>query len=95
MFIQPYEPHELHFAFCYRVYIRWRTHRGIKQPYLAKLERRDLDLLVRPYGIRVLQCASDETDLLCIVSLLPKESISTCCSKLKGRVSRWLREKLS
>ena len=94
MKLQLYQPHELRFAFCYRVYLRWRTHRGTHHPFLAKLERRVLDDLVRVYDIRVLQCASSETDLLCIVSLLPTESISSCASKLKGRVSKWLREKL-
>ena len=29
-----------------------------------------------------------------LVSLKPEESISACASKLKGRVSRWLREAL-
>lgn len=92
--LQPYQPHELRFAFCYRVYLRWRTHRGGHHSLLTKLERRVLNDLLRVYDIRVLQCASNETDFLCIVSLRPTESISGCASKLKGRVSKWLRESL-
>lgn len=94
MKLQAYQPHELRFAFCYRLYLRWRTHRGIQQPHLTKLKRRVLDDLMRRYNIRVLQCASDETDLLCILSLRPTESVSSCASKVKGRVSKWLRESL-
>lgn len=94
MYLQPYQHRELHFAFCYRVYFRWRTHRGLPCPLLANLERAVLDGLVRPYDIRVLQCASSATDLLGVVSLRPSETISGCASKLKGRVSKWLREGL-
>jgi REP element-mobilizing transposase RayT len=94
MKLQVYQPHELRFAYCYRVYLRWRTRRGIHQPHLAELKRRELNDLVRVYEIRVLECTSNETDLLCIVSLLPSETISGCASKLKGRVSKWLRERL-
>lgn len=94
MKLQLYQPHELRFAFCYRLYLRWRTHRGIPHSFLTKLERAVLDDLLRAYDIRVLQCASSETDVLCIASLRPAETISGCASKLKGRVSKWLREGL-
>ncbi len=94
MFIQPYHQDEVHFAYCYRVYIRWRTHRGKPYTPLAKLDRARLAALVSEYGISVLECASDTTDLLAEVSLRPTETISECASKLKGRVSKWLREAL-
>ena len=38
--------------------------------------------------------ASDQTDLLTVVSLKPTETISGCASKLKGRVSKLLRQEL-
>ena len=94
MFIHPYHQDELHFAYCYRVYIRWRTHRGKAYTPLAKLDRARLAALASEYGISVLECASDTTDLLAEVSLRPTETISECASKLKGRVSKWLREAL-
>lgn len=34
-------------------------------------------------------------EVRCIVSLQPVETISGCASKVKGRVSKWLREKLN
>ena len=91
---QSYQPHELHFAYCYRVYQRFRTH-GCR-PYLplASLKRSDLDSLMRPYNIRVLECASDYTDVLATLSLQPLETIAAAADKLKGRVSKWLREEL-
>lgn len=46
------------------------------------------------YDIRVLECVTSTTELRCIVSLKPAEPISVCASKLKGRVSKWLREEL-
>src|SRR5258708_32126483 len=94
MFLQSYQPHELHFAYCYRVYQRFRTH-GCR-PYLplASLKRFELDGLMRPYNIRVLECASDYTDVLATLSLQPLETIAGAADKLKGRVSKWLREEL-
>ena len=94
MFLKPYQPHELHFAYCYRVYQRFRTH-GCR-PYLplASLTRSELDGLLRPYNIRVLESSSDATDVLATLSLQPFETISSAADKLKGRVSKWLREEL-
>jgi REP element-mobilizing transposase RayT len=60
----------------------------------VNLKRTTLDALLRAYDIRVLECETNETDLRCIVSLKPVENISGCASKLKGRVSKWLREEL-
>ena len=94
MFIQPYHRDDLHFAYCYRVYIRWRTHRGKAYPPLARVDQARLTALVSEYGISVLECASDATDVLAQVSLKPTETISVCASKLKGQVSKWLREEL-
>ncbi len=94
MFIQPYQPHELKFAYCYRLYIRLGTYKGSRQPFLASLERSTLDALVKPYGVRVLKLATDTTDLLAILSLRPNETVSSAADKLKGRVSKWLKGKL-
>ena len=94
MFLQPYRPHELRFAYCYRVYLRWRTHRNLPRAPLARLDRAVLEGLAGQYQIRVLECASDAIELLTTVSLQPAETISGCASKLKGRVSKWLREAL-
>ena len=94
MFIQPYQPHELRFAYCYRLYLRCRTYRTRPLSPLAQLDASVLDSLVCPYDIRVLECASDPTDLLVMASLKPFETISGCAGKLKGRTSNWLREAL-
>lgn len=91
MFIQPYQRDELQFAYCYRVYLRWRTHRGAACPPLARLDQPVLSGIASRYEIRVLESASDATDLLALVSLRPTETISACASKLKGQVSKWLR----
>lgn len=95
MFIQPYQPHELCFAFCYRIYLRFRTCALRPVPALAALDRRTLNTLLESYGVRVLQCATDSTDVLTILSLKPTESISAAASKVKGRVSKWLSEALN
>jgi REP element-mobilizing transposase RayT len=49
---------------------------------------------MRPYNIRVLECASDTTDVLATLSLQPLETIAAAADKLKGRVSKWLKEEL-
>lgn len=94
MYLQPFQPHELHLAYCYRLFLRFRTYRARKLTQLSGVDRRKLDSLVRPYNIRALQCASDSTDLMSILSLQPSESISSCASKLKGQLSKCLREQL-
>jgi len=95
MFIQPYQPHELGFAYCYRIYFRCRTYAFRPVEPLASLERRILNRLVVPYDLRVLECATDATDLLSILSLQPTETISAAAGKLKGRVSKWINEELA
>jgi REP element-mobilizing transposase RayT len=95
MNLYTYQPHEISFAFCYRVYFSWRTHRRRSFSPLTKLQRTTLDALLRPYHIRVLECVTTQTDLRCIVSLKPVETVSGCAGKVKGRVSKWLREELN
>jgi len=45
--------------------------------------------------VRVLQCATDSTDVLAMLSLQPSETVSAAADKVKGRVSKWLREALA
>lgn len=94
MLIQPYEISELRFAYCYRVYTRWRTHRKTPYEALQRLDKSTLESLTRHYSIHVLELATNPTDLLTEVSLEPTETISGASSKLKGRVSSWLRTEL-
>src|SRR5262245_21517391 len=72
MFIQPYLQNELHFAYCYRVYLRWRTHRARPLAPLAELDQSVLESIAGKYGIRVLEYASNATDLMALVSLKPE-----------------------
>lgn len=94
MLIQSYALPELRFAYCYRVYLRWRTHRAKRYAVLSKLNKSTLAELAAPYDIRVLESASDRTDLLTEISLKPLDTISAAASKLKGQVSKWLRSEL-
>lgn len=95
MLIQPYERDALQFAYCCRVHMRWRTHRAGPCGPLARLDKATLSALAQEHGIHVLECASNPTDLLAEVSLEPAETISSAASKLKGRVSSWLRTELA
>ena len=85
-----YEPHEIRFAFCYRVYFSWQTYRRREILPLADLCRTTLNNLLHAYNVRVLECVTSTNELRCIISLRPTETISVCASKLKGRVSKWL-----
>jgi REP element-mobilizing transposase RayT len=95
MFLEAYQPHELCFAYCYRVYLRLHTLGHQPRLQLASLDQKALSALVGEYGIHVLECASNAMELLAEVSLEPAETVSGCASKLKGRVSKWLRERLA
>jgi putative transposase len=94
MLIQPYQLDELTFAWCYRVYYRWRTHRGAPRPALAKLDGATLGILLQDYDVHVLETTASETDVKLLASLLPTETVAAGLSKAKGRVSKWLREQL-
>lgn len=74
--------------------MRWRTHSGRPCLPLASLKKSTLSALAQNYDIHVLECATNPTDLLAEVSLEPTETISSAASKLKGRVSGWLRAEL-
>lgn len=47
-----------------------------------------------PAAGRILELSADERNLLMLVSLSPADSVSICASKLKGRLSKWLRERM-
>ena len=76
MLIQPYQLDELKFAWCYRVYYRWRTHRAGPQPALAQLDKATLDAMLQPYDIHVLEATASETDVKMLASLLPDETVA-------------------
>jgi REP element-mobilizing transposase RayT len=94
MQVTDYQLEELQFAYCYHAFFHWRTHR--RKPYadLAALNRETLHALVDPYGIHVLECDCRPTEGRVLVSLRPNETTAACANKLKGRVSKWLRERL-
>jgi len=94
MLVQPYVLQELQFAYCCRVYLRWKTHRTMSHAPLGNLNKSILEGLAKPYDIHVLEVASNEIDLLTEVSLKPIETISGAASKLKGQVSNWLKTQL-
>jgi REP element-mobilizing transposase RayT len=94
MFLPPIIPSNLHLAFTYKVYLRWHTHRLRPLPALAELSLAEAQKFAAPVGVKILELRADETNLLVLVSLLPTESVSICASKLKGRLSKWLRERL-
>ncbi len=95
MQIQPYKLDELKFAWCYRVYYRWRTHRRIEHQALANLDQETVSQLLTPYSIRLLELATDQIEVRALVSLQPTETVSVAASKMKGRVSKWLGEQQS
>lgn len=91
MFLPPVHATDLHLAYTYKVYLRWHTHRLRPLPALATLTLAEAQAFAASAGIRMLELSADETNVLVLVSLLPTESVSVCASKLKGRLSKWLR----
>jgi REP element-mobilizing transposase RayT len=94
MLLQPYRLDELEFAYCYRVYLRWRTHRAKPISPLATLSLDTLKPIASRFDIHILEANAGSTEVLLLVSLLPQETISACVSKLKGQLSKWLRQQL-
>ena len=92
MRIQPFKLAELQFAWCNRVYVRSRTHYRKPLPSLEKLQTTILAERMQPYGIQVLELATNAIEFRVLLSLLPTESVSAAASKTKGRISKWLSE---
>jgi REP element-mobilizing transposase RayT len=95
MRVQPYDESELQFAFCNRIYLRWCTYRARRCAALLELDAAVLTDLSKPYGIHILDCQTDECNVLVLASLAPTETVSACASKLKGKTSQWLHGKLA
>jgi REP element-mobilizing transposase RayT len=93
MQVRDYQLEELRFAYCYHAYLHWRTHRRKPYPQLANLDHSILHALVEPLGVHVLECVSQRAESRVLVSLRPDEPMSACASKLKGQLSKWLRQR--
>jgi REP element-mobilizing transposase RayT len=89
-----YRADELRFAFCYHAYLRWQTHQRRPFPPLRTLDLNTLQALVERFAIRLLECDSQPAEVRLLVSLQPQEALATCVSKVKGQVSKWLRQSL-
>lgn len=92
MQIEPFQPDELKFAWCNRLFLHTRTRRRRPLAQLTRLDQACLSRLLEPYGIHVLEIATDEIEVRLLLSLLPGESVSAAASKTKGRISKWLGE---
>jgi REP element-mobilizing transposase RayT len=92
MLLKPYQPTEISYAWCYRVYFRWQTHRLSPQPRLRELTCNALNELLSPYDIHLLELTTDNIDMRLLASLQPSESVSTAASKIKGRLSHTLND---
>ena len=87
----PYTPESLKFAYSIHSYLRWSTHRRKSVPELKSLDKDLIKNLLEPYGIHLLEFSADDKNCLALVSLKPTDTVSVAASKLKGRVSKFLR----
>ena len=63
MLLQPYRPEDLTSAWCYRVYYRGRTLRRRAVAVLPEFTAETLNQLMQPYGLRVLELATDPIEV--------------------------------
>jgi REP element-mobilizing transposase RayT len=91
MLLYNYDPHTLEFAYCCRLYLSWTTYRQTPYPQLPLLNSELLSKIAAPFNIHVLESSASTSRVAAMLSLLPTESISSCASKVKGGVSKWLR----
>ena len=84
---------ELRFAYQYRVYLRWQTHRNRPNQELTRLDANTLGALVTHQSIHVLECESGSQDVRTLVSLQPDDAVAACEGKIKGQAAKWLRER--
>jgi len=94
MLLTDYQLDELHFAYCFHLYLRWQTQCRRPCAPLAQLDGSTLRSLTDRFAIHILTCESDPTEVRVLASLQPQETPAACASKLKGQTSKWLRETL-
>jgi REP element-mobilizing transposase RayT len=94
MQVNDYRLEDLRFAYSYHAYLRWCMHRRKQYPQLSNLDKTALQELALPFGIHVLACDCRPTECRALVSLGPSDSVAAGASKLKGQVSKWLRQRL-
>lgn len=87
MLIQNYKHDDLHFAWCHRVYFRWRTWRRREFAAVQGLTIDRLREILVPYEIHPLEFSSNTNDMRLLASLRPTDSVSVAASKIKGRMS--------
>ena len=90
MRIQPYVSTELQFAYAYHIYFRWQTWRRRAINVLSEFDQVEFQSLADEFNIHVLEMKASSTDLACLLSLRPSDSVSVVASKLKGRLSKWI-----
>ena len=70
---QPYQSDELKFAWCYRVFFRWRTWPRVPVPWLAGLTAESFNPRLEQYQVRLLEFGSDSLDMWSDRNRLPIE----------------------
>ncbi len=88
----PYSADNLNFAYSIQVYFRWGTYRRRPISPLSDLDIDDIRGLAKNYGIHTLECSSDSRNAILLASLRPSDPVSACASKLKGRLTKHIRE---
>ncbi len=90
MYLEPYSLDELRFAYCCHVYFRWHTHWRRRHPALAHITAASIQQ--RRPDIHILNLKSSQNELAVLASLRPTHSVSIASSKLKGAVSKIVRQ---
>ena len=87
-----YAIEDLHFAYVYHVYLRWHTHYRRPVAQLRALGRDEAEEVCSAYGIHLLELNASDLEACFLVSLEPTETVSACASKLKGQLSKRMRQ---
>lgn len=87
---EAYRSDEMHYAYCCHVFYRWQSRWRRPNRYFPQIRPAGIEA-ERP-GIRILNIEADGVELALLASLQPTDSVATGASKIKGAVSKNLKE---
>ena len=85
---QPYSRDDIAFAYCYHIYLAFKTHKNI--PITKIIDLATLNSLVEAKQIRVLELFANQTSFKLLASLRPETSVAAAAGMNKGQISKWI-----
>jgi REP element-mobilizing transposase RayT len=85
---QPLGAEDLTFAYCYHIYLAFRTHKS--RPIEKIIDLATLNRLLEAKHVRIIEFSADSTSFKLLASLRPTTSVAAAAGMIKGQISKWI-----